>query len=125
MQLDKRTLLAMLPQTIFVANDWPTGLLPLQLLAWQRKQSVILGFNASQMQQAASPSLALVPTAAGGKHLAAGSSQLAGTAKLAVFHRLNQLSEATPEDPLWQDARCILQEMLQESLVDAKVRSSC
>lgn len=124
---EKQGRLAM-PQTIFVANDWPTGLLPLQLLAWQQKQSATLGYRANQVQQAASRLQSLVPEGTDSTHAVTGSSRLHSEAavpeQLAVFQRLKQHPEASPDNPVWQDAHCTLQEMLQESLAAAKVRSS-
>ena len=125
MQVGKRGQRAMLPQSIFVANDWPTGLLPLQLLAWQRGRSASVPSSDSLMQQVAPTSLALTPTAEvgeGGAQRTGGSSQLHDVpAQLEVFHRLKQLPDATPDVPVWQDAHFTLQEMLREPLVTAKV----
>lgn len=117
----------LIPQSIFVGNDWPTGLLPIQLLAWQQKQFSSLGLQADQMQQLTSSSLALVPHGTSEHGSAAKShphEEAAVPAQLQVFRRLNQLPEASPDDPVWQDANRTLQEMLHTSLVEAKVRST-
>ena len=130
MQVDKHGPSVLLPQTIFIANDWPTGLLPLQLLALQRKRSASAPLNDNPVQQAHSSALALIASPAVGAGTAdpAGDSHLhsdvAVPVQLAAFHRLNQLPDATPDDPEWQDAHCTLQAILQDSLVSAKVRPS-
>jgi hypothetical protein len=111
-----------LPRSVFVANDWPTGLLPLRLLAWQQKQPGKQRISANQVLTSASP--ALVPTGTGREDIAVRSkprSQAAIPAKLEVFHRLYQLPDASPDDTVWQDAMCILQDMLTDSLRAAKV----
>lgn len=112
-----------IPQSVFVANDWPTGLLPLQLIALQRRQSQKSILHATEKAQPKSTSLALVPTGSpqvAMTHSDAGT-EAAVAPDLMAFHQLNQHPEASPDDPVWQHAQSSLQGMLQESLRSAKV----
>lgn len=95
-------------QTVFVANDWPTAILPLHLLAVQNLETPALeSFE----------SFPLV-------HEVEGSDQVAIHSRPPVHacQNLAKLQNATPADIAWHEALAALHHAMQEALQTAKVQ---
>lgn len=90
-------------QTVFVANDWPTSILPLHLLAIQDPSSH-------------DDELSLFPELRGSTQVATHSRP-----PVAACQHLAELPDASPADSAWHEALVSLYDVMQESLQTSKV----